>query len=286
MTTTRGQWTRFLLAGLCIAAAPLGRDAARAQGFGPDPFKPYNSQYEQYTTPMGTPGGMAGRLGRNDNQFQDYLRGLDGADRASTERYGIGAPYWWAKSFDYERKRHEALVGRRALTKRTFEDTLESINQKYLAYFSEEDPRKRAVLIQEFSPSPRRGTRDGALRSDDGTDDRDTATGLDSDRQKGRGVAGGAPALPSSRASRGRSDEGGRLGASPSAGRTSGASDDVRSRSIPPAPAIRGLSGGAAKKKRAPTETLKRSLDEDDDAGSPSSARRRTDRRRSLPLDD
>ncbi len=181
MTKTRGQWIRFLLAGLSIAAAPLGLPAARAQGFGPDPFRPYNSQYDGYLRPLSDPGLAAGaaasaRGGRGDNAFQEYLNQLEGADRATSQRYGIGVPYWQARG-DVKRDRRDLKANRRA--ERSPEATLESINQKYLAYFSESDPRKRAVLLRDFSSTRRMSTRDAPLRREDGSDDRDAVASDD-----------------------------------------------------------------------------------------------------------
>ena len=53
MNWTRDRVIRLLLAGLCGAAAQVVPPRAFAQGFGPDPFRPYNSQYLQYTYPIG-----------------------------------------------------------------------------------------------------------------------------------------------------------------------------------------------------------------------------------------
>ena len=48
MRATRNRWIGFLFAGACMAAVPAGLPGAHAQGFGPDPYQPYNSQYQQY----------------------------------------------------------------------------------------------------------------------------------------------------------------------------------------------------------------------------------------------
>ena len=69
---------------------------------GPDPFRPYNRQYDPYTYPMGPPGAEAGqfvggmpRSGiRGANQYQNYLDDLQGSSRSGVERYGIGMPYY------------------------------------------------------------------------------------------------------------------------------------------------------------------------------------------------
>lgn len=44
---------RTLLTVLAGMIAPASASTAFAQGFGPDPFRPYNSQYDAYTYPQG-----------------------------------------------------------------------------------------------------------------------------------------------------------------------------------------------------------------------------------------
>ena len=266
MTATRGQWIRFLLAGLSIAAAPFGLPAGRAQGFGPDPFKPYNSQYDQFVYPISPLGGgaaAAGRaMGRNDNQFSQYLNELEGADRASSQRYGIGMPYWKART-NADVDRRESRFNRRA--DRHTADSLGSITQKYLAYFSEDDPRKRAILMREFTPTRSETALDRSAKLLDETADRGAASGLDADRRPLRGL-------------RGPSAVGGRLGAPSSPRRSAGSSDEKRTGSIPPPPPLSRSSSGSSKTGRRPTDVLKRSQRLDDDmldSGRPASATRR-----------
>ena len=111
------------------------------EGFSPDPFQPFNSQFQQYVRPVspftGGPG-AAGPMGGADNQYQQYLKELEGADRAQSQRYGIGVQYWKLRSDIDLDKRDQAKrgIGRRR------EVVAESISQKYLAYFSEENPKK------------------------------------------------------------------------------------------------------------------------------------------------
>ena len=82
--------------------APASTSTLLAQGYGPDPFRPYNSQYDPYTYPMG-PASPAGggrsdimtRMGNSGaNQYQGYLDELAGQARQGSERYGIGMPYY------------------------------------------------------------------------------------------------------------------------------------------------------------------------------------------------
>ena len=80
MISTGGKWLRPSLTALVAVLAFAGRSWSLAQGFGPDPFRPYNPQYDAYTYPMGPAspaggqGGMVPRMGNaGANQFQGYL---------------------------------------------------------------------------------------------------------------------------------------------------------------------------------------------------------------------
>ena len=64
MRWTRDRWIRFLFAGFCITVASQGLGTAHAQGFGPDPFRPFNSQYDQYVFPIRPETGGAAAPGR------------------------------------------------------------------------------------------------------------------------------------------------------------------------------------------------------------------------------
>ena len=77
--------------------------AARGQGFGPDPFQPYNSQYAPFITPI-APGPMdygynnGLRQGiRGANQFENYLNSLQtSVAGARAGGAGTGIPYFQA----------------------------------------------------------------------------------------------------------------------------------------------------------------------------------------------
>jgi hypothetical protein len=266
MNSTLDRCMRFLFAGIVIAAAPIGQSRARAQGFGPDPFMPYNWQYQQYTTPIAPtqgPAAMVGRgTGRGDNQFQRWIDEMDGASRLSTERYGLGVPYWKVRT-DYERDRQERADRRNAQN----EDVLGTITQKYLAYFSEEDPAKRAAVLREFTP-----------RRADAAPDRPARRGADARDFR-------APALDLDRG--GRRDAGARSGAAgrlsePASRRSSRLDDAAGGRNVPPAPVPSRFSSRTSRTQRPPSEVLDRSHrfdDDDSDRGtSPSRKRRATDR--------
>jgi len=260
MTTTRGKWLRSLLAGLSIAAAQAGAPSAWAQGFGPDPFHPYNSQYEAYARPVGpaSPGagqgvGLNTRYGgRGDNQFQAYLNELAGAGRARTEKYGIGVPYYRSavdSRFDVDGKR-EYRPNFKA--DQTFEQTQELITQKYLAYFAERDPKKRAELLRDYNQTHARVARALSARGENPSRVLDRATRLDTDRRSGPTTLGRDDDPRGNGRSETRSIAPGRPGSSPA--RAGSAAS--RSGSIPPAPPL--PPGAAARTRRTPAEVLNR----------------------------
>ena len=251
MRWTRDQWIRFLFAGFCITAASQRFGTAHAQGFGPDPFRPFNSQYDQYVYPIrpetGGAAAPARGLARGETQFERWLNEQEGGSRLDTDRNGAGLRYWRVKT-DLERDRRELARKRSARSNAE----LGSITQKYLAYFSEENPSKRAILLREYTPSDR-GDEPGA--ADDGK----------------------APA-----GRRGRAGAGGRAGAAGGRDPLEKAGDDRSGRRIPPAPALPGASRGTGRSTRRPSEVLERSrrLDDGDNGDSPRSpATRRSDRR-------
>ena len=64
MTSTHVSWLRRLIAGVTLGASVMGTTTVWAQGFGPDPFRPYNSQYEPYVRAIGPASPAAGQSRR------------------------------------------------------------------------------------------------------------------------------------------------------------------------------------------------------------------------------
>lgn len=162
MTLYRAHRLRSLLIGLAVLAVPTGASGVRAQGLGPDPFRPYNRQYDPYTVPMSpadaVPGQFVGGLPRSGirgaNQYQNYLEELQGASRESTERYGIGMPYYRSAvdpSFVDPKGTRDYKPNRDA--DRSYEELQGQVMQKYLAYLTEKDPKKRAALLKDYNRS-------------------------------------------------------------------------------------------------------------------------------------
>jgi hypothetical protein len=251
-----------MLAGLGLAVVVLGATPARAQGFGPDPFRPFNSQYDAYVYPIGPADGGAGAAAfprgvSGANRFQDYLNQLQGAERAEIERYGIGMPYYRRSvdpSFDRDGKR-EYRPNRQS--QRAFEDTQRLITDKYLDYFTERDPSKRVKLIRDYERVSREvGRALSTTREANPVDALDAATATLGASGRSRGTAGRAGAdLPAATDSDRGALNRDRAGTPPSLrDRANSARGLRRSEVIPPAP----RPGRRARRSADPEEALDR----------------------------
>ena len=174
MRATRNRWIGFLFAGACMAAVPAGLPRAHAQGFGPDPYQPYNSQYQQYVHPIAPEFGGAAtaraRRERGATPFQQWAEEQEAVERTRTDRFGGAGLSYWKVRTDPELDRQVRLSRQR---RSAAENPLVSITQKYLAYFSEENPRKRALLLRDGVASEREENRQvanrrGMIAGDDG----------------------------------------------------------------------------------------------------------------------
>jgi hypothetical protein len=171
MRSHRGSWLGSWLLASGFVLMPAFSATVRAQGgFGPDPFNPYNSQYAPYVQPMGPAdpaggqgGGFLPRDGnRGANQFQDYLEGLQGGGRNTSDRANIGMPYYRsAVDPDYDPRGRGSRQYRpnnsRANT--NFEKAQQTVTEKYFAYYSERDPARRAELMKQYRAARRTETR-------------------------------------------------------------------------------------------------------------------------------
>ncbi len=168
--------------------------SAWGQGYGPDPFKPFNSQYDPYTYPMGPAIGQSAGLNasgglRGSNQFQDYLNALEGAGRSNVERYGIGMPYYrGAVDASFNRRNREYQPNRQ--TKRSFEQIQQLVTEKYLAFFEERDPKRREKLYQDYTFSRARFDRAVASRRSE------LSSSFEIGRRTGTGVSSGSRRMP------------------------------------------------------------------------------------------
>ncbi len=218
---------------------------ALAQGFGPDPFRPYNNQYDPYVYPIGPAGaGGTGAGGgypasRGANQFQDYLNELQGSGRQRIERYGIGVPYY-RSTVDpaYSRKSDRDYQPNRA-SQRTFEENQQVIAEKYLAFMAEKDPKKRTELFRAYDRARRQSAGAMTARRESPARIMDQARRVDSSSatRKGAKEASDPAALPREKRSARPSSGGGR--------------------SLPPAPSLSRSATGSSTS-RSPSETLER----------------------------
>ena len=163
-----GSW---VLAAIFVVAPAVSTTVHAQPGFGPDPFWPYNNQYTPYTTPMGPASPDAGQgsptVGRpgfaGANQFQSYLDELSGPGRNASDRSTVGVPgYLSAVAPAFDRRRDYVPNAR---TTAKFEENQREVTEKYFAYFSERDPKKRAELLKAYQRARRQSTRSLGPRS-------------------------------------------------------------------------------------------------------------------------
>jgi hypothetical protein len=127
---------------------------AQAQGFGPDPFRPYNSQFVPFVYPV-APGpfdagqnqGLPGVNGiRGANQFNRYLDELQGIGRRAPGRF---QPYYQANRI-YDQEFGRSYRPNREADAQ-FETDQQRITNLYFRYLREKDPKKRAELFRQYN---------------------------------------------------------------------------------------------------------------------------------------
>ena len=160
---------------LLLAVSPL---PALAQGFGPDPFRPFNSQYDSYVypiapgpyDPVGNPG--LNRAGvRGANQFEDYLNGIGSTSNRYDQLY--------RSQISSQRRGFKPTSEADA----KFEDQQNSLTTLYFKYLRERDPVKRAALLKQYTKARKESAREVPTAAR-------TATGKKA--QKPRGGVGAA----------------------------------------------------------------------------------------------
>jgi hypothetical protein len=193
----------FAVAGI-LGLAVLGwESSAWAQNQTPDPYMPYNSQYETFVYPVypnatgygpnqgvleGRGGGYSGGGG---NRFDDFLGTSDGfllGDDFGPQRRrtGPGVPYY-SSYRRYDRDYDRIYQPNAGVDQKYYQDRQQS-HEKYLEYLRERDPAKRAQLYREYTLQNRRVSRDlatprsggyGRLGAGAGARDTSRAPGLD-----------------------------------------------------------------------------------------------------------
>jgi hypothetical protein len=276
MLWSRKRRLRSFLIGLGILAAPLGASTVLAQPI--DPFRPLNSQYDAYRYPIGPAspdGGQSAPMAlsgiRGANQFQNYLEELQGAGREGGDRAGIGTPYYRTAidpRFDKDGSR-EYRPNRR--TDATFEQTQALITEKYFAYFTEKDPKKRAELLRSFNRARSQVTRALSARGAKSERLLDAVTRDDLDARPATGRRIDTLRKPADSKPRPSS------AAPPTSNAGSDRARDGLSPSIPPAPPLfPGTATRGSRPRRSPSDILNRSLrlNLDDDPTAPGSPTR------------
>lgn len=138
---------------------------AVAQDHTPDPYKPYNAQFDAFSFPTYPNEGyspnqsiLQGRSAlRGPNQFQNYLDELEGSVTGFGRR-GVGVPYYQAyRKFDAD---YDRIYKPNAGIDDRFHEEQQARHRKYLEYLRERDPKKRARLYREYTQESQRFSRD------------------------------------------------------------------------------------------------------------------------------
>jgi len=218
------QWFPALL----VAAGLAASAEALAQGFGPDPYRPYNNQYDSFVYPV-APGPLD--YGQNQsplrsgirgaNQFENYMNSLTGPGTPRGSSGGIGSPYYRGANRVTEREGMNYQPNREVDAR--FDSNQEMVSDLYFKYLREKDPKKRSELFRQYNRARNRADRDLASPRSAGsrtgalTTRRAGAASAETPEGAGSGTAGrlptdrrsgsAPPPLPSSRV-RSRAGEG------------------------------------------------------------------------------
>lgn len=146
---------------LFFALVTLLAPPVKGQGFGPDPFRPYNSQYDAFVYPI-APGPLdygpryrpQGGI-RGANQFESYMNSLQGGGRGAGG--GPGTPYFRAnRAYDREYGR---IYQPNKEADASFQSNQDIVNDLYFKYLRERDPKKRAELFRDYNRARSRADR-------------------------------------------------------------------------------------------------------------------------------
>jgi len=152
-----------------LSVLPVTKNA-RAQ-LSADPYKPYNSQYEQYVYPS-YPGdsGVAPNQsllqggGGGARSYQRFLEEEDEMDRAApgssvtSSRRAIGVPYYRAYR-DYDRAYNRVYSPNKNADDK-YLASRRSRDEVYSQYLAERDPKKKAQLLKEYQGYDQRARRE------------------------------------------------------------------------------------------------------------------------------
>ena len=151
-------------AALWITLVTLMAPAVKGQGFGPDPFRPYNSQYDAFVYPIApgpldySPNSRVQSGIRGANQFESYMDSLRGQGGAQGTGGGPGTPHFRAnRAYDREYGR---IYQPNKEADASFQSNQDIVNDLYFKYLRERDPKKRAELFRDYNRARSRAGRE------------------------------------------------------------------------------------------------------------------------------
>jgi hypothetical protein len=154
-----------LVPALLVLGGMTAPGLARAQGFGPDPYRPYNSQYDPFVYPV-APGpldyGQGQNLNRSGlrgaNQFDSYLNSI-ASPGVRNPAADLGSPYYRGANRAIEPGGRMDYRPNRDVDAK-FASDQEMVSDLYFKYLREKDPRKRADLFRQYNQARSRMGRD------------------------------------------------------------------------------------------------------------------------------
>lgn len=194
MSAPRSSFVPLYLGTIAAALATGAASTAVAQvggGMGPDPYRPYSSQFDPFIYPVPSNGGQVlpsnaalGRAGlMRANRFQEFL------DNSS---FGTGnSNYRTQRRLNRDESHVSQYQPNRAVDEKSgFYEKKEYVSQVYFSYLRESDPKKRAELLKKYQQARARPARDFAAADGRDAAAEEGADGGGADESTAAGRAG------------------------------------------------------------------------------------------------
>lgn len=162
MTSPNSRLIRLIQAAGFLFVVGFASTGLAQPGMGPDPYRPFNSQFDAFTFPI-APGygdvvpneaayGRAGLAARS-NRFQEYLQGT---------AFGSGNQnFRTQRQLDPQAFRESQYRPNRKVDEESgYYEKQEYVSQAYFKYLRESDPKRRAELLKKYQQARSRPSRD------------------------------------------------------------------------------------------------------------------------------
>jgi hypothetical protein len=188
MTSPNTHRILFLRGAVFLFASGFASIVMAQPGMGPDPYRPFTSQFDAFTFPI-APGrgdvlpneaalGRAGLAARS-NRFQEYLQG---------NGFGAGnLNYRTQRQLDPQAFRESQYQPNRKVDEESgYYEKQEYVSQAYFKYLRETDPKRRSELLKKYQQARSRPSREFSVlnrRREPRRNEDDPATAQRSERR-------------------------------------------------------------------------------------------------------